>query len=377
MVKFFSINVPGYEKVIEAIDESAGLHCLIAIHDTRLGPGLGGTRIFPYASREEALDDVLRLSEGMTYKSAISQVGTGGAKAVIFGDSKGKKSKEMLHAYGEVINSLNGEFITAEDVGTTTEEVAIMREVTPYLVGLPIEIGAGDPSPFTAHGVIRGIEATCQHLFGSRSVKGKRVAVQGLGKVGIIVAEQLFWQGAELILSDIDEKKAKEVAKRFHAEVVAPDEIYGVECDIFAPVALGGIINDKTIPMFRCKAIAGATNNQLLEERHGNILSKKGILYAPDFLINSGGLIQVTCEIDPDGYSAKAARDKIDTIYDTLLEIFAKADKEGRSTESVAIEIAKHNIANLIGKRKTHLSLKTPQDNVTHKKTSYTHAKNQ
>jgi leucine dehydrogenase len=352
MVKISKIDVPGFEQVIEAIDESKGLHCFIAIHDNRLGPGLGGTRIYPYANREEALCDALRLAQGMTYKSAVAQVGTGGSKAVIIGPSRGPKSKEMLHAYAELINRLEGQFITAEDVGTTTKEIAVMSEVTPYLVGLPLELGGGDPSPYTAWGVYRGIQAVCQHLFQTDSVRGKKIAIQGLGKVGTLVANTLFWEGAELILSDINEEKAKELCKMYGATYVAPSEILQVECDILSPAALGGIINDETIPLLRCKAVAGAANNQLLEERHGQELMKRGILYAPDFVINAGGLIQVADEIALEGHCCKRARDNVHKIYDSLIAIFRAADQEKLSTEDTAVALAKHNLTHLIGKRK-------------------------
>lgn len=370
MVKISTIEVPGFEHVLEAVDESKGLHCFIAIHDSRLGPGLGGTRIYPYASREEALNDVLRLAVGMTNKSAVAKVGTGGAKAVIIGPSSGPKSEEMLLAYAELVNQFEGHFVTAEDVGTTTHEIAVMRKVTPYLVGLPLELGGGDPSPYTAWGVYRGIQALCKQLFGTDSVRGKKVAIQGLGKVGAVLANTLFWEGADLILSDINKARAEEMGKMYGATVVSPDEILKVECDILAPCALGGVINDQTIPHMRCKGIGGAANNQLLEERHGKELMKRGILYAPDFVINAGGLIQVADEINPEGHCCKRVRDKVHAIYDSLLSIFKASKAENLSTEETAVGLAKYNLDHLIGKRKIPFTTKEPQGNFCRKRKS-------
>lgn len=353
MPNIIKLDIPGYEKVIEVVDKTVGLHAFIAVHNTTLGPGLGGTRIFPYATREDALKDVLRLAEGMTYKAAIAKVGLGGAKGVIMANSYREKSPKLLQAYAEAVNSLDGQFITAEDVGSTTADVAIMRQVTPHLVGLPIESGSGDPSPFAAWGVYKGMQAVCHHLFGSSSLKGKRIAIQGLGKVGSALSGYLFWQGAELIITDIKRARAEELGRLYDAQVVPPDQIHKVPCDIFSPSALGGIINKETIADLKCKAIAGSANNQLDREEDALELARRGILYAPDFVINAGGLINASFEISPTGYRASLSRNLIDHIYDTLVAIMERSKSEEKTTEEVALDIAKYNIEHHIGKRQT------------------------
>lgn len=354
MVQIRKLDVPGYEKVIEGKDEESGLLCYIAIHNTKLGPSLGGTRVYPYETSEEALNDVLRLSEGMTYKSALAQVGFGGGKAVIVADPYKQKTKQLLLAYAEVVNSLNGDYISAEDVGTTTDDIEIMLQKTPHLVGLPLHHGrgSGDPSPFTAWGVFRGIQAVCETLFGSPSLQGKTVAIQGLGKVGTALADYLFWHGARLIISDVKKTRVEEMQKLYGATVVEPNEIHKVTCDIFCPSALGGIINEETVPLLRCKAVAGPANNQLATLKDAQRLADRNILYAPDFIINAGGLMNVSCELSPDGYHAEIVRDQVDNIYKVLVELFERASNEGKSTVEIAMDLAKYNIDNGVGKRK-------------------------
>jgi len=353
MLKIKDIPVAGYEKVIHATDEVSGLNCFIAIHSTRLGPALGGTRIYPYASEEEAMNDVLRLSKAMTYKSALIEDGLGGGKAVIIGHPKGDKSKELFHAFGEAINSLEGKFITAEDVGTNVHDMKILKKTTPYVVALDIPESSGDPSRFTARGVFLGIRSVAKTLWGNTEIYGKKIAVQGLGNVGSKVCRWLFWEGADLVVSDIDEEKTHALSFRYEAEIVPTDRIHAVECDIFSPCALGGIINKKTIPELQCQGIAGAANNQLLEPDDANLLKEKGILYAPDFVINAGGIINASAEFEPEGYSATKSRDKVDVIYPTLLSILEKAKKENHTTNDVAIELAEYKLSHNIGKRTT------------------------
>lgn len=345
------ITVPGYQKVIEAIDNETGLHCFIAIHNSTLGPALGGTRIYPYTSKEDALNDVLRLAKGMTYKSAMAENGFGGGKSVIIGNPKNIKTEKLLYSFGEVINTLKGLYIAAEDVGTNTDDMVSIRKRTPFVAALPTDKSSGDPSRFTAWGVYRGIQAVSKRLWGTASLQRRKIAVQGLGSVGSKLANILFWEGAELIISDIDTTKVHDLAVLYGAEVMNEKNIFSAECDIFAPCALGGVINDATIKGFKCKAIAGAANNQLLEDKHASDLMERGILYAPDYVINAGGIINAALEFDPKGYNPKVARDKVNHIYDTLLAIFERAEKEGKSTNAIADEMAEYKIKHLIGKR--------------------------
>lgn len=344
-------HIPGYETVIEGKDRKSGLHCFIAIHDTTLGPALGGVRIFPYGDTLNPLEDVLRLAKGMTKKSAIAELGFGGGKSVIVADPKTDKTPELLHAFGHVLKTLKGRYIAAEDVGSSTEDMAKINEVCPYVAALQRKGSSGDPSPYTAWGVFRGIQATAHHLWNTPSLKGKRVAIQGLGHVGVNLAMHLFWAGADLILTDIDEKKLEEIAYRYGAESISPDEIHMVECDIFAPCAMGGVLTKETIPLLRCKAIAGAANNQLLHTEYADLLFERNILYAPDYIINSGGLINVSAEYESGGYNPKKSRDKVDRLYKILLNIYDKADKTKKTSCEVAEELWSHNLKKGIGKR--------------------------
>jgi len=346
-----ALSVAGYEQVWKVSDPSVGLLSIIAIHDTTLGPTLGGTRIYPYASFEQGLDDVLRLSKGMTYKSAISDVGFGGGKSVIFADPKTQKTPELLRAFGLAVESLKGLYIAAEDSGCTTADVKTIREVTKYLVGLPHEKSSGDPGPFTAWGVFRGIQSCMKKLHGSDSLQGKVVAVQGLGNVGEVLCQHLFWAGAELILADLDGEKAERLAKKYGAKLVSPEEILSVECDVLAPCALGGVVNRNTLDKFRCQAIAGAANNQLAQDSFADALKEKGILYAPDFVINAGGLLNVAAELEEEGYSSRAARGKVHRIYDTLLAIYEIAEKNRESTHSAALSLADYRLKYKVGRR--------------------------
>lgn len=353
--KFKEIKVPGFEKVLKVTEEQSGLEAIIAIHSTTMGPALGGTRIFPHKSFDQALKDVLRLSQGMTYKAAIAQMGLGGGKSIIIADAKKEKTPELLRAFGKAVDLLKGEYICAEDVGCTVDDVDLIRQETPYVTGTSHAQASGNPSPFTAWGTVRGMHAVMQHLHKSDSLRGKTVAIQGLGSVGQIIAEHLFWQGARMIVSDIDEGKAERMARRFGAQVAKTDEIHASRCDIFAPCALGGVINSFTIPDLRCSAIAGCANNQLAEEYHGEFLSRKGILYSPDFVINAGGLINVQCEFEESGYDAAKVRDRVNSIYDQLLTIFNISKQNKVSTEEAAMSLADYKLRYGIGKRETRL----------------------
>jgi leucine dehydrogenase len=350
-LQFERIIVKGYEKVVKVTDVKAGLTAVIAIHNTTLGPALGGIRIQPYATFEAALEDALRLAKGMTYKSAIAEVGFGGGKSVIIADPKKQKTPELLMAFGAAVEKLGGTYICAEDMGCTTEDVKIVRRITKHVVGLPHEKSSGDPGPFTAWGTFRGIQSVVKRLYMTDSLEGKRVAVQGLGNVGGHLVEHLFWAGAELILSDTDSAKLQRIAAKYGAKTVAPDQIMKVECDVFVPCAAGGIINDQSIPEFRCKAIAGSANNQLLRDTHAQALRDRGILYAPDFVINAGGLLNVAEELEDAGYNPKNPRYKVHHIYDTLLAIYEIADKNKESTHTAALALADYRIKYAIGKR--------------------------
>ncbi|MBJ7449472.1 MAG: Glu/Leu/Phe/Val dehydrogenase [Parachlamydiales bacterium] len=344
--------VPNYHKVIEAIDKDCGLHAIIAVHDLTMGPALGGTRMYPYPNREAALTDVLRLSEGMTYKSAVAEVGFGGGKSVIIGNSKTQKTESLLRAFGKAVDSLEGIYICAEDMGTTPSDMSVIRESTPFVAGLPMQShSSGDPSRFTAWGVYKGLQSVAYKLWGSTSLEGKSIAIQGVGHVGALLAEHLFWSGAKLIFSDIDESKALALAHYYRGQFVNNDQIYAAEYDIFCPCAIGGILNEKTINQLRCQAVAGAANNQLLTAQDCDRLKDKGIYYAPDFVINSGGVINVACEMSKEGYQPHYALDLTNKIYDHLLTIFDQSEGTGTNTHKTACDLALHKLKHQIGKR--------------------------
>ena len=358
MLEIKELPIPEYERVIEAKDPSSGLHAFIAVHNTTLGPALGGTRVYPYKNAEDALEDVLRVAKGMTYKSAVVENGLGGGKSVIIADPKTEKTEKLLLSFGEAINSFQGKYIAAEDVGTSTEDMIVINKRSPYVAALPTEKSSGDPSRFTAWGVYRGMQAVATRLWKSPSLRGKVIAIQGIGNVGSRLANLLFWEGAELILTDIDNTKVHDLALKDGAKEITPIEYFDVECDILAPCALGGILNPETIPRLKCSAIAGAANNQLLEPEDGNRLMERGILYAPDYIINSGGIINASAEFEPGGYNPKLSRDKVNKIYDTLMEVFEKSEQSGRATNFIADELAEHNLKNEIGKRVTPIEFR-------------------
>lgn len=345
------IVVPGYEKILKVTNKEAGLSAIICIHTTAMGPALGGTRIFPYATFDAALNDVLRLSKGMTYKSAVAEAGWGGGKSVIIADPKKDKTKELFLAFGQAVDRLQGAYICAEDVGCTPADVSIISQATPYVVGLPHRKSSGNPSPFTSWGTYRGIQSVLKKIYGSESVENKTVAIQGLGSVGYELAKMLFWHGAKLIISDIDAEKCQNFATVTGARIVTPEEILRVECDVLAPCALGGGINPQTIPHLKCKAIAGCANNQLLQDSDADELARLGILYAPDFVINAGGLINVSEELEVKGYNAMKARKKVDGIFDQLMIIYDIAEKNHCSTHQAAVSLADYRLKYRVGKR--------------------------
>jgi leucine dehydrogenase len=346
------IAVPGYKRTVKVTDPKAGLKAIICLHNIALGPALGGTRIYPYPTFEAALTDATRLARGMTYKSALADAGLGGGKSVIIADPA-KKTEQLLLSFGRAVHKLGGSYICAEDSGSTTEDMAIIRRETPFVVGLHHGKSSGNPSPFTAWGTYRGIQSLLKKMTGSDSVFGKTIAIQGLGSVGAILAEHLFWGGAHLIVTDINPTRAAEIGKRFNARVVKPEEILTVECDVLAPCALGGGINEKTIPSLRCKAIGGCANNQLLKDSDSTMLMQRGILYAPDFVINAGGLINVNEEISFGGYNPQNSHNKIHALYDQLLMIYEIAERKRISTNQAAIALGDYRLEYGIGKRET------------------------
>lgn len=359
MLRIKELSIPGFEKVVEGEDSARGLHCFIAIHSSLLGPSLGGTRIHQYSSPEEALQDVLRLARAMTYKSAVVEDGLGGGKSVIIADPGAEKTPELLHAFAEVVDSLQGKYIAAEDVGSTIDDMSVIRQRTPYVAALSTDKSSGDPSRFTAWGVFRGILAVCKKVWHAKTLRHKVVAIQGLGNVGSKLANLLFWEGADLIVSDIDEEKVRRHVHDYGACPISPDEFSGVECDILAPCALGGTINAKTIPQLHCKAVAGSANNQLENDGQGQLLLDRGILYAPDYIINSGGIINAAAEFEPGGYNPKLARDRVNHTYDTLMRIFRKSEAEHKPTNVVADQIAEYNLRHGIGKRKSPIAFRS------------------
>lgn len=334
-----------HEQIVFCNDKNSGLKAIIAIHDSTLGPALGGLRMWPYESEAEALTDVLRLSRGMTYKNAAMGLDLGGGKAVIIGDPQKDKSEEMFRAFGKFVASLGGRYITAVDVGVTPADMALVASETRWVVGLPER--SGDPSPVTALGLFASMQACLQMVFNNPDVTDRTVAIQGVGAVGYQLARHLHEHGAKLYVSDIYPEKAARAEAEFGATVVPPDEIYDVDCDIFSPCALGAVLNDDTVERLRCRIVAGSANNQLAENRHAAALADKGILYAPDFVINGGGVINVTEEFNPLGYSRERALDKVMGIHDKLLQILHISKEENVTTAVAADMLAEQRIENI------------------------------
>lgn len=333
-------KIGGHEKVLFGQDPAIGYRGIIAIHNTALGPALGGTRLWRYSDDDEALVDALRLSRGMTYKNALAGLPLGGGKSIIFAPEKIADREKLFRAHGRFVETLGGSYITAEDVATTMRDMGFVSLETKHVVGL--EGRSGDPSPVTAHGVFRAILASAKYRWGSEDVTGKRVAIQGCGRVGYHLAKALHQAGAKLVVTDIDAERVKILVQEFNTERVAPEEIYGVRADIFAPCALGGVINDQTLPQLKVEIVAGAANNQLLEDRHGEALFERGILYAPDYVANAGGVINVC--IGALGWERERVAAKVDGIYDTLLNIFKLAETEGIPTSRAADQLVERRL---------------------------------
>lgn len=336
-----------HEQIVVCSEPSIGLKAIIAIHDTTLGPALGGTRMWNYNTEQEAIRDVLRLSRGMTYKAAISGLNLGGGKAVIIGDARTDKNEQLFRAFGRYVDSLGGRYITAEDVGIDVKDMEWVSMETKYVTGTPKATGgSGDPSPVTAYGVYVGMKAAAKKAYGSDSLEGKRIAIQGAGHVSSHLAKFLADENAELFICDIYEDKVNAVADETGATIVDPDDIYGLDIDIFSPCALGGVVNDETIPQLKCDIIAGAANNVLdEEEKHGNILLDNNIIYAPDYVINAGGLINVASELE--GYNEKRAHNKAARIYDTILDILNYSEDNSMPTYAASNILAEKRIKNV------------------------------
>ena len=340
----------GHEQLVICFDRATGYRGVICVHDTTLGPALGGTRFWQYASDEEAIIDALRLARGMTYKNAVAGLNLGGGKAVIIGDNRAVNREMLFRAHGRFVESLGGRYVTAEDVGTSTADMDFVHMETVYVAGLANR--SGDPSPVTARGVFRAIQACAKHRWGKDALNGKTVSVQGAGNVGYYLCQELHAAGACSIVTDIDPARIKRCVDDFGSTPVAPDEIYGVKADIFAPCALGGIINDDTIPQLKVEIVCGAANNQLLEERHGEMLAQRGILYAPDFVANAGGVINVYSELA--GWSRERSLRKADEIYHTTLGMFQIAREHGLPAFEAAERLAEQRIAQVRGLVRTH-----------------------
>lgn len=345
----------GHERVLFCSNPEVGLQAIIAVHSTILGPGLGGVRMWPYATMEDALTDVLRLSRGMTYKAAAAGLNLGGGKAVIVGDPKKDKSEVLFRSFGRFVESLGGLYITAEDVGTDMEDMELILTETRWVTGVsPVQGGGGDPSPVTAFGVLQGMKAAVRWRFGDTSLAGRSVAVQGLGSVGYHLATYLKEEGAKIFGADIDPEVTEQARQELGVEIVPPGEILAVECDVVAPCALGAVLNERTIPALRAQIVAGGANNQLAdEERDGKSLAERGILYAPDFVLNAGGLISVYNELMP-SYNRERALRMTRGIYLNMMRVFEIARDESIATSLAAERVAEERIAKIQGLRGRH-----------------------
>ncbi|MFM9007038.1 MAG: Glu/Leu/Phe/Val family dehydrogenase [Bacteroidota bacterium] len=351
---FESLSSSLHEQVVFCNDPETGLKAIIAIHNTVLGPSLGGTRMWSYASEAEALHDVLRLSRGMTYKAAISGLNLGGGKAVIIGDSRKDKTEALFRKFGRFVNNLNGKYITAEDVGTSTRDMEFVAMETKHVTGLPESMGGGgDPSPVTAYGVYMGMKASARFAWGNDALHGKKVMVQGVGHVGENLVKHLTEEGAQVFISDINAEQLNHVSATYGAAVVSPELVFDLEMDIYAPCALGATLNTENINRLRCQIVAGAANNQLADEvLHSKMLKEKGIIYAPDFVINAGGLINVYAE--KIGYNRQRALNQTEGIYQVTLDIHRKAQSEGIYTQVAAMAMAEKRISDISKVKSTY-----------------------
>jgi leucine dehydrogenase len=342
-----------YEQVVFCHDQATGLRAIIAIHDTTLGPALGGCRMWPYGTEDEAVTDALRLARGMTYKAAASGLNLGGGKSVIIGDPHTDKSEALFRSLGRYIETLAGRYIVAEDVGISTGDIHHIQVETSYVVGAEVSYGgSGDPSPFTALGVLQGMRACVEEVFGTTSLEGRTVAVQGLGHVGYRLCRLLHDKGAHLMVADLEPEATERAVREFGAKAVEPDEILFMPCDVLAPCALGAVVNDETLPRLRCRIVAGSANNVLDEARHGEALAKRGILYAPDYVINAGGLINVADELE--GYNERRATKRVMRIEDSVRRIIAISKRDGVPTNVAADTLALERISAISSMERLH-----------------------
>lgn len=346
---FATLHKTEHEQVVFCHNKDAGLKAIIAIHDTTLGPALGGLRMWPYKTEQEALNDVLRLSRGMTYKAAVSGLNLGGGKSVIIGDPRKDKSEALFRAFGQFIDSLNGRYITSEDVGISVEDIELVYQETDNVVGIPqIRGGSGDPSPFTAFGTLQGIKASLQKKYGNQEIGKYTYAVQGCGHVGFELVKLLRAENAKVFVTDINQDLVDQSVAA-GCEAVGVDDIYDVDADVFSPTALGAIINEETLPRFNFNIICGAANNQLATDAIANDVEARGILYAPDYAVNAGGVMNVSIELE--GYNRDRAMRMTSTIYDNIGKIFDIADRDGITTAQAADRLAEERIAS-VGKLK-------------------------
>ncbi|MDA8194297.1 MAG: leucine dehydrogenase [Thermaerobacter sp.] len=332
----------GHEELVFWYDKTTGLKAIVGIHDTTLGPALGGCRMWHYQSEDEAITDVLRLSRGMSYKNAAMGLDLGGGKSVLWADSRHDKSEALLRSFGRLVQSLGGRYITAEDVGTNADDMAIVSRETKFVGGL--KETSGDPSPATALGVLVGMKAAAALVWGTPALAGKRVAIQGMGHVGSILAGMLKDDGARLVVTDIEAEEGQAKAQSLGADWVDADAIYGVEADIFAPCALGAVLNDETIPQLKCRVVAGSANNQLKEARHGDELVRRNIVYVPDYVINGGGVVNVADEFHRDGYHQERATARVRQIGRQVTEILERSQRERVSSQESADHVAEQRM---------------------------------
>ena len=345
---FDRIAGDGHEEIVYFHDRAVGLRAIVAVHSTRLGPALGGTRFYPYATEDEALDDVLRLSKGMTYKSAAAGLDLGGGKAVILGDPREIKTEALLRSYGRFLHGLNGRYITAEDVGTTQPDMDVIRRETTHVTGVSRSLGgSGDPSEATAYGVLHAMRAVARHLWGATSLEGRHIVVTGVGKVGYALCRHLVEERARVTVADVNDAAVERAAHDFGASVAPVKESHALDCDIWSPCALGGALSDETVPELRCQAVVGSANNQLATPSMADAVASRGVLYAPDYVVNAGGVINISEELSPRGYHRERAYGIVRKIYDTTAAVLDVAKAEGITTAAAADRLAEHRIEQL------------------------------
>ncbi len=352
---FDQMGTHGHEQLLMCSDPEVGLKAIIAVHDTTLGPASGGTRIWPYESEEEAVQDALRLSQAMTYKCAAADLPLGGGKGVIIADSHTQKTEALLRAYGSFVDTLGGRYLTTTDVGTVTRDLEYIRQATDHVLGLPTTVGgSGDTSIMTGLSVYMGMKACAREVWGSASLRGKSVVIQGFGKVATYMAEHLMKDDAQLVVTDIYEEPLDR-ARELGLKVVDPEEVFDVDCDIFAPCALGGVLNSQTIPRLKCRIVAGGANNQLLSPEDGEAIHRRGILYAPDYIVNAGGIINAAAEVGMP-YNADRAREQTERIYEIMGRVIQLSKKEEIPTAKAADLLAEERLASVRAIRKIYRS---------------------